>query len=328
MARRALRALAIVLAMLLIAVAVTDNACAGEITIEVAAAGRDDIHIDSEGTETRLGPYGSLSHAIAVARRIRRTRNDVTGIVIALGPGLHRLDAPVVRLLTEDSGTRAHPLVIRGSADGTTVLRGSIALEGEPVPARSYERLGEKAMQHALIFRLPPQLDLSPHIDRALPQSVSPLQARHEPEMQPNVAFEVFDDAGAMHPARWPNRGWATVVAPAGDGWWSFTTNAPRVTQWRGEPDLWAAGYWMWDYTYERHRVGEARSPELRLTTPFTFGIRTGRADDVYDALAELDEPGEWYRDAERNALIAWPRTGGARRRQIEAVDHGKRHHQ
>ncbi len=297
-------------------------ASARQITIEVAPGGQDRIQPDALASEARVGPVRSLAYAVTLAREVRRRQADVTAITIALAPGIHRLEAPV-RLGPEDSGATGRPLVIRGNADGSSVLRGSVIVGPEPGVVRGYERLGPAARTRARLYRLPESASIASNIDTARPQSVSVLVERHAPTTIPSVPFEVFDSAGAMRPARWPNAGWARVVGPAGDGWWSFTTDAPRLDAWRGEPDLWAGGYWKWDYSYERHRVGEVGLGTLTLTTPFVFGLKNNARFHVYHALAELDEPGEWYRDRAAGTLIAWSRgeTTAAPRIELSVVE-------
>ena len=249
----------------------------------------------------------SVAYALELAREVRRSTTALRDIEIVLAPGMHRIDRPI-RLGPEDSGTPGRPLVIRGSAEGTSVIDGSIAIQPEPGGVRGYERLGGVARSKARLYRLPERLAGVRQIDTARPKSVAILVERFTPTTTPSVPFEVFDAAGAMVPARWPNNGWGKVEGPAGDGWWGFTTDAPRLDAWRGEPDMWAAGYWKWDYTYERHRVKDVGPRMLSLTTPFTFGLKKDARFHIYHALAELDVAGEWYRDHARNVLIAWPR--------------------
>ena len=299
---------------------------AQDVTIEVAPGGRDELTASTAGS--RIGPVRSLARAVALARDIRRSRPAARDIVIVLAAGVHTIDTPV-RLGPADSGTAEKPLIIRGS-NGATVLRGSLVIEPEPGPVRGYQRLGQAARKSARLYRLPDRLAAVRRIDTARPKSVPILIERHAPTTVPSLAFEVFDADGVMRPARGPNTGWAKVAGPAGDGTSGLLSDAPRLEAWRGEPDLWAAGYWHKDYTYERHQVrdvgaqslniGALNNGALHLATPFAFDLRTGARYHVYHALAELDAPGEWYRDHARNVLIAWPR-GNTQRLEISVAE-------
>jgi hypothetical protein len=284
------------------------QALAQSIRIDVDPAARDTAsRRDKASSKVR-----TLPEALALARELRRSQPDAPAIEIVLAAGLHRLESPV-EIGPGDSGTPAIPLVIRGTPGGTSVISGSIPIDPEPGAVRGYDRLQQAARAGTKLYRLPPRLAAIRHIDTARPYALAILVERFTPVLKPSVPFEIFDEQGALRPARWPNNGWAHVEGPGTGGgpgieWWALTTNAPRLDAWRGEPDLWTAGYWKWDYTYERHRVGEVRSRTLNLATPFTFGLKPGARFHIYHALAELDAPGEWYRDHERNVLLALPR--------------------
>jgi Right handed beta helix region len=300
------------------------QACAApDVTIEVAPSGRDHSPAGATRTAVLLGPVRSLDFAISLAREVRQVRPQVRDIAVVLAPGIHRLATPV-KLGPQDSGTRQAPFVIEGSPSGDTILRGSVALapaRGLPADiSRQFERLGPVARAQIRAYSMPQSLSTARHIDTARPQSLSILLERFSPTTVPSLAFEVFDATGAMVPARWPNAGWGKVVGPAGDGWWSLTLDAPRLDAWRGEPDLWAAGYWKFDYSYERHRVRDVGQRTLTLATPFVLGLKPGARFHVYHALAELDEAGEWYRDHARNLLYAWPRGSAEQVRELEVT--------
>ena len=197
---------------------------------------------------------------------------------------------------------------MRGSSDGSTVITGAVAMTPEPGLVTGYDRLGQAARSKARLYRMPQNLAPVRQIDTPQKQGSSVLVERFVPATAPSLPFEVFDADGSLRPARWPNVGWAEVVRPTSDGWWGVTSDASRLEAWRGEPDLWAAGYWKWDYAFERHRVREIGEQTLMFTTPLSMGLKDRARYRVYHALAELDAPGEWYRDHARNVLIAWPR--------------------
>ncbi len=287
------------------------------VTIEVPAT----VGTASASPPPTTSPIArDLPHALEIARTLRRDRE--TAIEIVLAPGLHRLDAPVL-IGPQDSGTPDHPLVLRGAANGQTIVKGSVQISPEPGLVSGYERLPPAARMSTRLYRLPARLAPIRQVDTARPQSLAILVERFMPTLAPSVPFEIFDQKGALRPARWPNTGWAAADGPGtgsgtGEEWWTLNLAAPRIEAWRGEPDLWTAGYWKWDYSYERHRVSGIRAPALgpptlRLTTPFVFGLKPGARASVYHALAELDQPGEWYRDHERNVLLAWPPTSDPR---------------
>ncbi|KQP42722.1 hypothetical protein ASF49_02480 [Methylobacterium sp. Leaf104] len=241
----------------------------------------------------------TLPAALALRRAWRRS-DPRQAIAIALAPGLHRLSEPV-RFGPEDGGTAAAPLVVRGSPDGTTRLVGSVPLSPAPdgIPSDLRARLPAAARAQIRAYRLPAAVGIDPRIQE--PRTLAHRDAR--------VNLAVFDSAGALWPARWPNAGWAKVAAGSGAGA-DFTAADGRIEGWRGEPDLWAEGYWHWDWLFEAFPVVGLDSAARRLTLgaqPYE-GVAKGARYRIVHALGELDAPGEWWRDAGWGVLLVWPR--------------------
>jgi Right handed beta helix region len=219
-------------------------------------------------------------------------------IIVELGPGLHRLAHPAL-IGARHAGTATHPLIIRGAADGSTVLRGSVPLTPLPKIAEPLaKRLPPEALPHVRAFAMPAGIPANTPSD-----VVRVFYVAAEP-----MPFEVFDGEGALWPARWPNSGWAHTVSVANDR--SFGASAPNLAAWQREPELWAGGYWHFDWAYETRRVArvEGASGEITLAPAPKFGLAENTRYFVYNALCELDAAGEWYRDAATGTLLVWPR--------------------
>ena len=276
-----------------------------ELVIVVAPDGVDRPLAKGGSATGRAGPVRTLQYAVDLARDLRRGSPSRPAIHIELAAGDHRLERPV-RLTAEHGGSQGQPLVIRGSAGGTAKLKGSRRLE--PIAAAG-------AGSKSALSRPEINSEARPHLKRyALPSTIKPMASIDTPRPQdrvPAVPFEVFDAGGPLHPARWPNAGWARVATAGGTALPpTFTISSERVRTWRGEPDLWAGGYWQYDWRYETQAIS-AIDPTSSLLTlaalPFE-GIKAGARVFVYHALSELDEPGEWYRDRSSNELLVWPR--------------------
>ena len=264
--------------------------------------GSGQVHGTKTGQTIHVG-LRSLAAALDRVGELRRQSSRDLAIVVELGRGIHRLERPVI-IGAGQSGSVSRPLVIRGQRDGSTIIRGSVELIRLPaLPAAVQRRLPATARDHVLAYRLPPGLPPNAAIDRE----------RFHPELAAPLAFEVFDEAGALWPARWPNEGWARVTAVLDDR--RFTLKAPRLAAWRGEPELWAAGTWAWEWSYESQRVGrvDATAGTLALATAPHYALKPNARFFVYHALAELDAPGEWYREATNNTLLLWPRANERR---------------
>jgi Right handed beta helix region len=265
----------------------------------------------------------SLRQALDQVQTLRRTNPAMRNIHIEMAPGEHRFEQPVT-IDAGHGGSRDWPLVIRGPADAG--LAGPVRLLGsrrlELVPATS-------SKVRSALDRPEVPAEARPRIKRyALPPRIKPGGPIDTPRPQdgvPAVPFEIFDVNGPLWPARWPNLGrgtaWSKIAATGGTAAApSFTIADDRARNWRNEPDLWAGGYWQYDWRYETQRVSgvDQASGSMTLAARPFDGLRAGARVFVYHALAELDQPGEWYRDRGTNELLVWPRTVGNTDQSLE----------
>ncbi|SFK71248.1 right-handed parallel beta-helix repeat-containing protein [Methylorubrum salsuginis] len=248
----------------------------------------------------RVRPPMDLHQALDEVAALR-ARDPERPITVELASGLHRLGR-YARIGAEHGGTQGAPLVIRGAADGTTRVVGSVPVEAVALPDDLAARLPAKARGRVKAFRLPNEMSARPHIRP--PRLLGP--------PPPPLTFEVFDAQGALHPARWPNDGFARVTAGPDATGTTIRLEGTKPEAWRGEADLWAEGYWSWGWLFETIPVAvpEPGSALVRLGVRPYEGIRAIARARIVHALAELDAPGEWWRDAKRNLLLVWPRDG------------------
>jgi len=267
-----------------------------------------------------------LAEALEKARSLR-AQNPNAVIVIALEAGVYRL-ARAVRIAARDAGRAGAPLVIRGADRDRTVLTGAEPLRRlKPIPAKAQRRLRDTvpatARPNVQAYRLPAWAAAVERIDvpRRLLQDREPITA----------PMELFDAKGALVPARWPNAGFAQGSA-AGEraksfrisgrnaqetagrdaGAWRRRAQGVANERWSREPDLWAHGYFRYNYAIENVPVvwrDGALVPKLRPSQGFakTFRVR------IEHALADLDAVGEWYRDQVSGSVFAWPRASDNR---------------
>ena len=251
-------------------------------------------------------PLASLGHALDLVTRLRQS-HPAAPITLSLAPGLFRLDHAVV-IGPAQSGPAGAPLLIEGAPGGQSVIEGSVPLDplGEALPRDIAERLPPEARGHVRLYRLPAAALALPTI-----RTMSLLHDRPA-----TVALEVYDEQGALVPARWPDTGWAQVAtgSTAKDDP-SFTLDAARLARWRAEPDLWAEGFWRWNWLFEAFPVAGIDVAAGRIDLPQLpyEGIVKGARVRISHALSELDRPGEWWRDEARGLLVAWPRDPGGR---------------
>ena len=111
--------------------------------------------------------------------------------------------------------------------------------------------------------------------------------------------------------ARWPNQGFAKIATtPDGEKGFTFTVQGANLAAWKDEPDLLATGYWGNDWADATIPIKtiDLATQRITLTEPAPpYGLKIGQRVFFQNALAELDQPGEWYLDKAKGMLYFWP---------------------
>jgi len=196
------------------------------------------------------------------------------------------------------------PITIEGPKDASAIISGGRAVSGfTPVTDRAIlSRIPEAARSHVL------QADLAK-------QGISDYgkQARHGfgSDAGHPTALEVTYRNQPMTLARWPNQGFAKIATiPDGEKGLGFTVKDANLKAWKDEPDLIATGYWFyyWADTTIPIKAIDLATQRITLTEPApTYGLKIGQPVFFQNALAELDQPEEWYLDKAKGVLYFWP---------------------
>ncbi|CFX22872.1 conserved exported protein of unknown function [Candidatus Filomicrobium marinum] len=256
----------------------------------------------------------TLGSALKLARTLRRQSAEPVSIVIELSAGVHRLKEPI-ELTSDDGGTDAVPLIIRGTSSGTATLRGSVVLELTSLPSSHLTKLTDKARAAVQAYRLPEFVRSATRVD----------VPRVHDRLPDLIPFEVFDAAGPLIPARWPNEGFAPATSLSVDGSGTkFALKGANYSAWADEPDLWANGNFRWNWNYQTIPIVRAAPADaaLELAAPPQFGFGSDFRIFISHALSELDMPGEWYRDRDTGTLVVWPRPEGGPPLEISLAPH------
>lgn len=211
-----------------------------------------------------------------------------------------------LELTREDSGAEGSPIVYRGRpGEDARLVGGREVTDFRPVTDRDVlERLDEVARSKVL------QADL-----RAL--GITDLGE----VTASGKRLELFFDDEPMTLARWPNEGFVKIVdvvggqpfdvrGTKGDKVGKFVYEGDRPKRWVGEKDLWLHGYWFWDWSDQRQKVASIDTERrvISLEPPYHhYGYRKGQWYYAFNALSELDSPGEWYLDRETGLMYFWP---------------------
>jgi hypothetical protein len=224
-------------------------------------------------------------------------------ITIRLGAGTYSLSETLVIDAASSGSARRH-VTIEGPEGASAIVSGSRMVSAfTPVADRAVLAvLPEAARQNVL------QADLAK-------QGISDYgeQARHGfgNDAGHPTAMEVFYRDRPMTLARWPNHGFAkTVVIPDAENGRTFSVQGAHLEAWRDEPHLLATGYWFhnWaDATIPIEAI-DTGARRVTLAAPGSpYGLKAGQPVFFQNALAELDQPGEWYLDRAKGVLYFWP---------------------
>jgi hypothetical protein len=260
------------------------------------------------------GPLATLTRARDRVRVIKQAQgNPPPSVVIEVQGGVYEMAAPL-ELTAEDSGTVSRPVTIRAARGQSVRLVGGRVITGfKPVT------------DPAVLQRLEPQARGKVWQTDLKAQGMQTFSEMKNATTwgSSSPGLEVFFADQPMTLARWPNEGYTRIVNHLGktemdirgtkgtkEGVFSYEGDRPR--RWVDEPELMANGFWMWDWADQRYRVKSIDLDQRIMTlddekNPHSFGFRKGQWFYIYNALAELDQPGEWYLDRQRGILYFWP---------------------
>ncbi len=261
---------------------------------------------EAPGTEDE--PFATLERARDAIREQKQAEGlPGGGATVRLAEGTYRLNR-TLELNADDGGGEDAPVVYRAAPGASVRISGGVRVPPAafgPADEAAAQRLPEEAREHVV------RADL-----KALGVEDFGSAA--------GGGAEVFFGDRRMTLARWPNEGFTRIkqtlgIQPKdvrgrkGDSVGKFVYDGDRPQRWVDEPDLWLHGYWFWDWADQRQRVTEidTEAATIELEEPYHhYGYREGQWYYAYNALSELDEPGEWYIDREAGVLYLWPPAG------------------
>lgn len=259
------------------------------------------------------GPVRTFERARDIIREIKSEKGlPKGGIDVEIKGGTYEI-SKAFELNAQDSGTADSPITYRAAKGQAVYIVGGKVLKGFKTVSdpTMLAKMDEKARGKVLYTNLKAQGITQ------FPQMVSAQQwANSEP------GLELFFANEPMTLSRWPNEGYTRIVDVKGptpmdirgtvgtvEG--IFTYEGDRPSRWINEPDLMTNGYWFWDWADQRFRVKsiDLDTKTITLENPpmHAFGFRKGQWFYIYNALIELDKPGEWYLDRKNGDLFFWP---------------------
>ncbi len=279
-------------------------AAENELKLYVAKNGNDDWSgrlADPRGDD---GPFATLERARDEIRRVKKAgKLPEDGVTVYVMAGEYELAQPF-KLTAEDSGAGKCRITYRAQRGAEVRLSAGRLVT-------NWERVHDKWA----LSRLP--AEAVPHVYQADLKALG-ITDYGSPG---GGGLELFFNEQPMTLARWPNEGFVRIkdvlgIKPRnvrgtkGDSVGKFVYEGDRPSRWVGEKDLWLHGYWFWDWSDQRQKVVSIDTERhiIELARPYHhYGYRKGQWYYAYNALCELDRPGEWYLDRETGILYFWP---------------------
>jgi len=279
-------------------------------------ANATEFHIATIGSDTNPGtsdrPFASLERARDAIRQLRRPLAEPVTVWIRGGTYVRTRE---MEFFAQDSGSETAPILYR-SALGETVrfLGGPMLREWSPVTDRAVlDRLPSNARRNVRQISLR-QLGMT---------SFGELRSRGWGRPSQIAAAELFLNGERMTLARWPNAEWAKIAGypeasaqpdnhggKVGSIAGGFNYSGDRPQRWADPTNVWVHGFWAWNWANSRERIAsiDPKNHLIKTAPPGGhFGFRSGQRIAFYNALEELDEPGEWFLDRATGVLYFWP---------------------
>lgn len=268
---------------------------------------------DDTADGSRDRPFATLERARDAGRRLPRPRTEP--VTVWLRGGNHFLTR-TLELTEADSGTAEAPVSYRSYGREVPRLLGGQFLRGfEPVRDEAIrDRLEPAARDQVRQVNLRAQglTNFGAIRSRGYGRPTQPAHA------------ELFVNREPATLARWPNGGeWSRIAGFPRDGAKGdahggsigeikngFLYDGDRPRRWRDLTNVWIHGFWAWQWANSYERIGTVDFERRLITNAFPgghFGFRPGQRIHFFNALEELDVPGEWQLERRTGMLYLWP---------------------
>ena len=277
-----------------------------------SAQGVQTVYVSPSGSDANPGtqaspkksPYGALD-----AVRAARAQNSKDQFIVVFAAGKYFLDRTLNFGLPESGDSIGKPTVLRG-VPGQVFFDGSVQVTGwQLVTGAAALRLTPAARPN--VFQAPLPTVQGPNGPQTL--DTGAMSRRGYPyETTQTWSTLVFNDQ-PMKIARHPSEGWLRVPEDHAGSNTRFGLEDPVPYGWLNTGDIWAHGFFGWDWadSFERVANFDLASQTVTLATAPQYGIARTQRYYLVNALEALDAPYEYFIDRGAATLYFYPPLGG-----------------
>lgn len=272
-----------------------------------------------ERTVVRVDPSGAVRTPAAARDAVRRLkaanggRLPKGGVTVEFADGEYRLDAPL-ELDAQDSGAPDAPVVWKARNRGRVTFSGARTLGPwtKASDPKALELLPAAVRARVLVADVPAGLEI--------PDFHGGSEEMYSKRL--NFPLWLYQDGRRLDCARYPNRPPDPRELKPGYIFTSFLTHGKqgaefklrnlheKLVTWSREPDLWAYGLFLHEYADMKMRVAsiDTERDAMKLDNRwYPRGFAANRPFHVFNALSELDVPGEWVMDRAQRKVYLLP---------------------
>lgn len=271
------------------------------------------IFIAPDGNDAHLGtidkPIKTIQKAQAmIAEKGERLSGNDT-LFVVLREGTYRLLKGLV-FTKEHTGTKNNPVIFKSYKDEKAIVSGGRTLS-------KFKALSKK---HPLYKKNKELSDKIIEIDLKrngiMPFGKLRLAGFSGNEAPKNYFLhELFFNKKPVALSRWPNKGFSefsTTVSDTVNGqvFTGIVYKDPHVASFKNEPNVLLHGYWkyLWADAYEQALKIDIEKNTLWLNPPYNhYKFAQNKPFAVYNAISEIDVPGEWAYDYTQHKIYFYP---------------------
>jgi len=246
------------------------------------------------------GPFATLERAV---QEIHLTKKQMKfpekGITIQIMDGTYQIHGKIV-LSSDNSGSPSGPVTIKGK--NKVIFNGGIKIE-------TWEKVTESDILNKL------DTNARKYVVKANLRNcgITDFGDFFQPgwAVSSGTQIQLYFNGKPMKIARWPDKEFAYTGDILGSGKFFVNVEKGEIQKWKQEKKLKVFGYWFYEWASQHMEVEtvDVDSGIITLKNPerHSYGYKKGAMFFLYNALCELDTPGEWFLDEETGYIYFYP---------------------